>query len=52
MCQLAGLYSGKTGHVQYRNAKICRQFECHALHPMSEYASYFYYFCWLVLTKL
>jgi len=38
MCQLARIYSGKARHVQCRNAKICRQLECYALHSMPKYA--------------
>lgn len=40
MCELARLHSGKARHVQCRNAKICRQLECYALHSMPKYAFY------------
>lgn len=41
MCQPARLHSGKARHVQCRNAEICRQLECYALHPMPKYAFHY-----------
>ena len=47
MCQSAGLYSSKAGYVQCRDAKVCRQFKCHAFHSMPEYA--FHYLAKLII---
>ena len=37
MCQSARLYCRPARHVRCRNAEICRQSQCHALHTMPEY---------------
>ena len=58
MCQLARLHSGKAGHVQCRDAEVCRQPECYAIYPMPKYAfdwvslAFFYADRSAVFTKL